>query len=155
MSKGPIVLCHFISLSVALISWKWLPQLSPYRLGPSVAGHQDGGERYGWTKTAMCQKQHHYRNLEREITESSKKSWRTNTWNEEIQMEHPWTLWSTLEKLWRNIYPRGPQALLQWPWRQTWVWSWIPHSQRHCECHHGMPTSLQPTHYHSSQGITV
>ena len=108
-----------------------------------------------WTKIATCQKQHHYRHLEREITESSRKSWRTNTWNEEIPMEHPWTLWSTLEKLWWNIYSRRPQAIFQWPWRQTWAWSWIPHSQRHCECHHGMPTSLQPTHYHSSEGITI
>ena len=44
---------------------------------------------------------------------------------------------------------------LQWPWRQTWAWSWLSHSQRHCECHHGMPTGLQPTHYHSSEGITI
>ena len=91
------------------------------------------------TKITRCQKQHHYRHLEREITGRSRKSWRTNTRNEEIPMEHPWTLWSTLEKLWWNIYSRRPQALFQWPWRQTWAWSWIPHSQRHCECHHGMP----------------
>ena len=50
-----------------------------------------------WTKTAMCQKQYHYRHLECEITESSTKSWRTNTWNDEIPMEHP------CEVRWKNF----------------------------------------------------
>ena len=73
------------------------------RTAPSVAGHQDGGWKVcdWWTKIAMCQKQHHYRHLECEITESSRESWRTTTRNEEIPMEHPCTLWSTLEKLWK------------------------------------------------------
>ena len=50
------------------------------------------------TKIVTCQKQHHYRHLECEITDSSRKGWRTNSWNEEIPMEHPWTLWSTVRK---------------------------------------------------------
>ena len=52
-----------------------------------------------WTTIIMCQKQHHYRHLECEVTESSWKSWRANTRNVEILMEHPWTPWRTLERL--------------------------------------------------------
>ena len=132
-------------------TWKWQRQLNPYRLGhrpeqgprlPLLA------MRTGVKSMRLMDQNRYVPETTCEITESSRKSRRAN-------MEYPWTLWSTLEKLERNIYHRRPQALLQWPWRQTWAWSWIPHSQRHCECHHGMPTSLQPTHYHSSAGITI
>ena len=145
-------------------TWRWQPQLNPYRLGrrlergpclPLLAIRTKVNSMQLVEQNRYVPETIHYWHLECGITESSSKSWRSNTRNEEILIEHPWTLWSTLEKLWRNIYPRRPQALLQWPWRQTWAWSWIPHLQRHYECHHGMPTSLQPTHYHSSEGITV
>ena len=74
-------------------TWRWQPQLNPYRLGRRL----EQGPRHRllairtrwevcdwWTKIATCQKQHHYRHWECEITESSRKSWRTNTRNEEI-----------------------------------------------------------------------
>ena len=91
------------------------PQLNPYRLGrrPEQGPRLrcwPPGRRWivcdWWTKIATCQKQHHYRHLGRKISESSRKSWRTNTRNEKMPLEHPWTLWSTQEKLWWSIYPR-------------------------------------------------
>ena len=114
---------------------------------PSVAGHQDGGEKYGTDGPKSLYSRNNITIVTwsmRSLT-SSRKSWRTNTRNEEIPIEHPWSLWGMLEKLRRNIYPGTPQTLFQWQCRQTWAWSWIAHSQRHCECHHGMSTSLADT----------
>ena len=131
-------------------TWRWQPQLNPYWLGRPRNKDRTfrcwpSGQRWKgcdwWTKIIRCQKQSYHCHLECEIAESSRKRRRTNTWNAGTQMEHPWTLWGTLEKLRRSV-PRRPQSLLQWQWSQTWALTCIPHSQRHCECHHGMSTSL-------------
>ena len=80
------------------------------------------------------------------------KKFRTNTRNEGISMEHPWTLSGTLEKLWRNVYARRPQTLFQWQGRQTWAWSSISHTQKTL----WMPSCDvdQSLADHSSEGIT-
>ena len=44
------------------------------RTAPSVACHQDGGEKYTTDEPKLLQKQQNYRHLECEISESSRKS---------------------------------------------------------------------------------
>ena len=102
------------------------------RTPPSVAGHQDGGEKYG-TDGPKSQRA-------RNIT--------IGTWNvrslraagkvEELAHEmkrYRWKILGLCEVRWKN----GVGFLIQ----------------KDCECHDGMQTSLQPTHYHSSEVITV
>ena len=77
--------------------------------------------------------------------------------HEKISLECPWTLWGTIEELWRNNYSGWTYALLQWQRGQTWKWGWFSCSQGRREHSHGVPANFQQArqaHHHSSQGNT-
>ena len=55
----------------------------------------------------------------------------------------------------RNIHPGRTQTVLQWPRRQTWTRSRVPHSQKHCELRHGLLANFQPTYHHPPEGNAI
>ena len=81
------------------------------RTAPSVAGHQDGGEKHGTDGPKPLRARNNITSGTcnvRSLRAAGKAEELTQ--NEEIPMEHPWTL----EKLSRNVYPKMPQTLLHW-----------------------------------------
>ena len=71
-------------------------RLSPgTRTAPSIAGHQDGVEKYVTDGPKLLCARHNITIG----TWNMGKSWRTNTWNDEIPTEHPKALWSMLEDI--------------------------------------------------------
>ena len=42
----------------------------------------------------LRKRQHHHQHLEHKDSKSCRETLGTNTWNGQVQMEHPWTLWN-------------------------------------------------------------
>ena len=59
-------------------------------------------------------RQHHHRHMEHKDTKSCRETSGTNTWNGQVQMEHPLTLWKEMEELWRNHNTGRTQGFLKW-----------------------------------------
>ena len=127
------------------------------RTTPSVAGHQVGGEKYATDGPKSLRARNN-------IT--------IGTWNvrslraagkvEKLTHEmkrYQWNILGLCEVRWKNFgetsTPEGHKLFFSSREDRHEHGIVIPHSQRHCECHYGMPTSLQPTPYHSPEGITV
>ena len=52
-------------------------------------------------------------------------------------MEHPCTLWNTLEKALEKRLTQKATSSSSVALKQTWAWIWIPQPQRRCECRPG------------------
>ena len=61
----------------------------------------------------LWKRRHHHRRLEHMDTKSCGETLGINTWNGQVQMEHPWTLWNEMEELWQNKNSRRTQGFLQ------------------------------------------
>ena len=123
------------------------------RTAPSVAGHQDGGEKYATDGPKSLRARNN-------IT--------TGTWNvrslraagkaEELthkMKRYRWDILGLCEVRWKNFAetstPEGHKPFFSGRREDGHEHGvgFLIH-----ECHHGMPTDLQLTHYHLSEGIT-
>ena len=78
------------------------------RVSKDRACHRTSGWRckmgYWWKQQTTHTIQYQHWNMERENTETTRKVGRTYSRDEKISLECPWTLWGTMEELWRNNY---------------------------------------------------